>query len=112
MAVKYGEFQFPSDKGFTGSAGKQMVKAYARGGKVLKKNDGGYIPGTNVKASDLYDDADLEKMSAASERRPMKVPAKDKAALERMMRDAARDGAGAAGLAYKAKGGKMRGTCG
>jgi hypothetical protein len=34
MAIKYGEFQFPSDKGFTGSAGKTMVKAYARGGKV------------------------------------------------------------------------------
>lgn len=32
MAVKYGEFKFPSDKGFTGSAGKTMVKAYARGG--------------------------------------------------------------------------------
>lgn len=34
MGVKYGEFQFPSDKGFTGSAGKTMVKAYARGGAV------------------------------------------------------------------------------
>lgn len=42
MAVKYGEFKFPSDKGFTGSAGKTMVKAYARGGAV-KKADGGMM---------------------------------------------------------------------
>lgn len=40
MAVKYGEFQFPSDKGFTGSAGKTMVKAYARGGCVMKAEGG------------------------------------------------------------------------
>lgn len=40
MAVKYGEFQFPGDKGFTGSAGKTMVKAYARGGAVMKAKGG------------------------------------------------------------------------
>lgn len=40
MAVKYGEFKFPSDKGFTGSAGKTMVKAYARGGCVMKAEGG------------------------------------------------------------------------
>jgi hypothetical protein len=28
------EFQFPSDRGFTGSAGKTMVKGYARGGSA------------------------------------------------------------------------------
>lgn len=42
MAVKYGEFKFPSEKGFTGSAGKTMVSAYARGGAV-KKADGGIM---------------------------------------------------------------------
>ena len=31
--LKYvSEFSFPSDKGYSGSAGKQMVKGYARGG--------------------------------------------------------------------------------
>lgn len=35
MAVKYGEFEFPSDKGFTGSSGKTLVKAhYRQGGEV------------------------------------------------------------------------------
>lgn len=43
MAIKYGEFKFPSDKGFTGSAGKTMVSAYARGGCVMKKADGGAV---------------------------------------------------------------------
>ena len=43
MAVKYGEFQFPSDKGFSGSAGKTMVKAYARGGCVTMKAKGGKV---------------------------------------------------------------------
>lgn len=28
------EFEFPSDKGFSGSSGKVMVKGYARGGAV------------------------------------------------------------------------------
>lgn len=32
--VKYGEFEFPESFGFKGSAGKTMVKAYARGGGV------------------------------------------------------------------------------
>lgn len=35
MGCKYvKEFEFGSDKGFTGSAGKTQVKGYARGGKV------------------------------------------------------------------------------
>ena len=35
MKFKYvKEFDFPSDKGFSGSAGKQMVSGYARGGKA------------------------------------------------------------------------------
>ena len=34
-SLKYvSDFQFPSECGFSGSAGKTMVKAYARGGKV------------------------------------------------------------------------------
>lgn len=41
MAVKYvKDFEFPSDKGFTGSAGAQHVKAYARGGSVKKAMGG------------------------------------------------------------------------
>lgn len=30
------DFSFPAECGFTGSAGQQMVKGYARGGKVAK----------------------------------------------------------------------------
>jgi hypothetical protein len=46
MAVKYvKDFEFPSDKGFTGSAGAQHVKGYARGGSV-KKAMGGDVTAT------------------------------------------------------------------
>lgn len=44
--LKYvSEFSFPSDKGYSGSAGKQMVKGYARGGSCgpMKKADGGKV---------------------------------------------------------------------
>ena len=44
--LKYvSEFSFPSDKGCSGSAGKQMVKGYARGGSCgpMKKADGGSV---------------------------------------------------------------------
>jgi hypothetical protein len=38
--LKYvSEFTFPSDKGYSGSAGKTMVKAYARGGAADMKQD-------------------------------------------------------------------------
>lgn len=30
----YGDFSFPEDAGFSGSAGKQFVRPYARGGKA------------------------------------------------------------------------------
>ena len=44
--LKYvSEFSFPSDKGYSGSAGKQMVKGYARGGSCgpMKKASGGAV---------------------------------------------------------------------
>jgi hypothetical protein len=44
--LKYvSEFSFPSDKGYSGSAGKQMVKGYARGGSCgpMKKAGGGRV---------------------------------------------------------------------
>jgi len=44
--LKYvSEFSFPSDKGYSGSAGQQMVKGYARGGSCgpMKKADGGMV---------------------------------------------------------------------
>lgn len=44
--LKYvSEFSFPSDKGYSGSAGQQMVKGYARGGSCgpMKKADGGSV---------------------------------------------------------------------
>lgn len=51
------DFEFPSECGFSGSAGKTMVKAYARGGKVaaceggaMKKAEGGYADGGAMRA--------------------------------------------------------------
>ena len=42
MACKYvKEFEFGSDKGYTGSAGQTQVKGYARGGKACKMAKGG-----------------------------------------------------------------------
>lgn len=44
--LKYvSEFSFPSDKGYSGSAGQQMVKGYARSGSCgpMKKADGGVV---------------------------------------------------------------------
>jgi hypothetical protein len=40
------DFAFPSDCGFSGSAGQQMIKGYARGGKC----DAGYAKGGLKKA--------------------------------------------------------------
>lgn len=37
MTIKYGEFEHPTDFGFTGSAGKAHVKGYVRGGPVKRK---------------------------------------------------------------------------
>jgi hypothetical protein len=37
--LKYGEFEFPSDRGFSGSAGKKNVKGYMRGGKVSSTHE-------------------------------------------------------------------------
>jgi len=34
VGLTYGEFKFPSEQGFTGSAGKSKVKGYMRGGHV------------------------------------------------------------------------------
>jgi len=42
VGLTYGEFKFPSEQGFTGSAGKNSVKGYQRGGRVKKMGEGGY----------------------------------------------------------------------
>ena len=34
VGLRYGEFEFPAEQGFTGSAGRQNVKGYQRGGRV------------------------------------------------------------------------------
>lgn len=34
MTIKYGEFKFKGEHGFTGSAGQKNVKGYMRGGKT------------------------------------------------------------------------------
>lgn len=44
MAVKYvDDFEFPKEAGFTGSAGKESVRGYMRGGRVRRRayNEGG-----------------------------------------------------------------------
>ena len=55
--LKYvSEFSFPSDKGYSGSAGKQMVKGYARGGSCgpMKKADGGAVMGASAPQQQPY----------------------------------------------------------
>jgi len=89
MAIKYGEFQFPSDKGFTGSAGKTMVSAYARGGCVTMKAKGG-----KVHEDEAMDKAMLKKMvkPEAMKAKGGKVhedEAMDKAMIKKMIKPAA-----------------------
>lgn len=36
MAMKYGDFKFDFSQGFSGSAGKKLVRGYMRGGPVKK----------------------------------------------------------------------------
>lgn len=45
------DFEFPADKGYSGSAGQQMVKGYARGGSCgpMKKADGGIVERESVR---------------------------------------------------------------
>lgn len=51
MACKYvKDFEFPTEAGFTASAGKTMVKGYARGGP-LNKQQGGIMTATGVPAA-------------------------------------------------------------
>ncbi len=38
VGLRYGEFEFPSEQGFSGSAGRTEVKGYMRGGSVKKRN--------------------------------------------------------------------------
>lgn len=63
--LKYvSEFSFPSDKGYSGSAGKQMVKGYARGGSCatpMKKAEGGMIERESVRFIPLSDSAKFSK---------------------------------------------------
>lgn len=42
VGLTYGDFEFPSEQGFTGSRGKSSVKGYKRGGTV-KKMAGGFM---------------------------------------------------------------------
>lgn len=66
-----GDFDFPADKGFSGSAGVQHVKGYARGGHV-KKAEGGAV-------SDA-DKAYLDR--SASTMRKVQSPMRDGAASD------------------------------
>lgn len=105
MAVKYvKDFEFPSDKGFSGSAGQQMVRAYARGGAV-KKAGGGAVSDKERTATV----AQQERMTRAAQRAPEDTV--------RAVRSTAAKGAGAisdrerALLARNAKLGLKKGGC-
>lgn len=59
------DFEFPSDKGFSGSAGQQIVKGYARGGKTCGMCEGGkakaYAHGGKVRSDMKQDKAIVKK---------------------------------------------------
>ncbi len=40
VGLRYGEFEFPAEQGFSGSAGVQQVRGYQRGGRVKKQKGG------------------------------------------------------------------------
>jgi len=99
--LKYvSEFSFPSDKGYSGSAGKQMVKGYARGGscgyakggmKPMKKADGGAVddprrPLMDRTTRELIDAINAERrtMERSREALPFAISG---AELEMMMSD-------------------------
>ena len=95
--LKYvSEFSFPSDKGYSGSAGKQMVKGYARGGSCgpMKKADGGAVEDPR---QPLMDRTVAEYIDAINRERVMEKEARDmglrelsnseRSAMERRMMD-------------------------
>ena len=111
------DFSFPSDAGFSGSAGVQHVNGYARGGHV-KKADGGALSDADKAYLDRSSSAMLRKaQSPARDNLPGALSDADKAYLDRsssaMLRKAqspARDNLpGALSDADKARLGKARG---
>lgn len=90
--LKYvSEFSFPSDKGYSGSAGKQMVKGYARGGSCgpMKKADGGAVDDPR---RPMMDRTVKEYIDAINAERAMEMAAREMSNAERaaMLRAAAR----------------------
>ena len=62
------EFEFPSDCGFSGSAGKTMVKGYYRGGEVEKMGRGGKMQAERALKNENKEMARV-KMETRSERK-------------------------------------------
>ena len=98
--LKYvSEFSFPADKGYSGSAGKQMVKGYARGGSCgpMKKADGGVVDDPR---RPMMDRTVAEYIDAINRERAMEKEARDlglrelsnseRSAMERRMMDSIR----------------------
>lgn len=80
MAVKYVDnFEFPSSAGFTGSAGKQPVKGYMRGGAVRRpspgkaKHVGGHHPAKEYPASKAHQQMPPKIEKAISAHESLKV---------------------------------------
>lgn len=90
--LKYvSEFSFPSDKGYSGSAGKQMVKGYSRGGSCgpMKKADGGAVDDPR---RPMMDRTVKEYIDAINAERAMEMAAREMSNAERaaMLRAATR----------------------
>lgn len=90
--LKYvSEFSFPPDKGYSGSAGQQMVKGYARGGSCgpMKKADGGAVDDPR---RPMMDRTVKEYIDAINAERAMEMAAREMSNAERaaMLRATAR----------------------
>lgn len=78
-SLKYGEFKFPSECGFSGSAGKTMVKGYARGGACTPMAKGGMTsmkgPAAPAPKSDmLYSKKEVGAKNLLSEGKAPNLP--------------------------------------
>ena len=54
VGLTYGEFKFPAEQGFTGSAGVHKVKGYMRGGHVKGKSRAGMPANVKMKGGEVH----------------------------------------------------------
>ena len=76
-SLKYGELKFPSECGFSGSAGKTQVRGYARGGMAAMKGAMTTVKGPAApapKADMLYSKKEVSAKNLLSEGRAPNLP--------------------------------------